>query len=256
MTEKYSNYANHINSSEEVRKWIAINLPNYLKNQAENQAEIEHIIDYLSSEKAPKNMHKMAYSEAKSNTEKWNKSLIKKGSKIIELDTDIEIIKDFNDGFKIVKLVGKNAFEREGFLMRHCVASYFNSDTEIYSLRNKNNIPHCTMEKNHQVKGKGNGSIHPKYINYIISFLQEFGMSVGDSEMKNLGYLNIERFKEKLNENTQYVNEKYIHEDEELLGCDGNEFLNLDLLDIKPLIVSTQTSLKINFELPKLIKAS
>jgi len=262
--EKYTNYAKHINASDEVLKWIDTNLSNFLNKyngengtkNLENQDEIEHIIDYLSSDKAPKNMHKMAYNEAKTNTDKWNNALIKKGSKISEVDSDIEVIKDFNDGFKIVKLIGKNAFEREGYLMRHCVASYFNSNTEIYSLRDKDNMPHCTMEKDQQIKGKGNGSISPKYINYIISFLEEVGMSVGDNEMKNLGYVNIEKIKDKLHKDTKFVNENYLSDDEEFMGLDGNEFLSLDLLDIKPLIKSTSTSLKINFELPKLLKAS
>jgi len=262
--EKYIDYAKHINASSEVLKWIDTNLSNFLNKyngengtkNLENQDEIEHIIDYLSSDKAPKNMHKMAYNEAKTNTDKWNNALIKKGSKILEVDSDTAMIKDFNDGFKIVKLVGKNAFEREGYLMRHCVASYFNYNTEIYSLRDKDNMPHCTMEKDQQIKGKGNGSISPKYINYIISFLEEVGMSVGDNEMKNLGYVNIEKIKDKLHKDTKFVNENYLSDDEEFIGKDGNDFLSLDLLDIKPLIKNTSTSLKINFELPKLLKAS
>ena len=119
--------------------------------------------------------------------------------------------------------------------MRHCVASYHGNNTEIYSLRDKNNMPHCTMEKDQQIKGKGNGSINPKYINYIIAFLEEVGMSVGDNEMKNLGYLNVEKIKESLHKDTKFIKDKYLHEDEEFKGLNGEEFLSLDLLDIKPL---------------------
>ena len=198
----------------------------------------------------------MSYKQACSNTEKWNKALIKKGNNIIESDSDTEIIKDFGDGFKIVKLISVNAFEREGFLMRHCVSSYFGSNSEIYSLRDKNNMPHCTMEEDRQIKGKANGSISPKYVGYIVAFIQEMGMTVGDNEMENLGYMDVSSIKDNLHKDTNYFNEKYVYEDDELLGEDGKEFLSLDLLDIKPLVKETETSLKINFELPKLLSAS
>ena len=52
-------------------------------------------------------------------------------------------------------------------------------------------MPHCTMEKDKQIKGKGNGDIHPKYVHYIVKFLEHVGMSVSDSEMKHLGYVNV-----------------------------------------------------------------
>lgn len=255
--EKYLKYAEHLNANSEVISWIEANLNNHLKNNEENQTEIEHIIDYLVSEKAPKRLKKMSFLEAKKNTDKWNKSLVKKGSRIEESASDVEIIKDFKDGFKIVKLVGENAFKREGFLMRHCVASYFGKDTEVFLLRDKNNVPHCTMEKDQQIKGKGNGSINPKYIKYIVSFLEETGMIVGDSEMKNLGYVNIKRIKEKLHPTlNNFYNDNYLFMEDDFIGKDKEEFLNLSILDFKPLLLETASSLKINFELPKLIKAS
>ena len=216
--EKYTGYAKALNASDEVLNWINTNLSNYLNKyngkdgskNLENQTEIEHIIDYLVSDEAPKRLKKMSYEEAKKNTDKWNKSLIKKGNEIQELENDIEIIKDFEDGFKIVKLVGENAFKREGYLMRHCVASYFGKDTKVYSLRDDKNMPHCTMEENQQIKGKGNGSINPNYIKYIVAFLEEIGMSVGDNEMKNLGYINVEDLKSDFDFGKLY-NDKYFY---------------------------------------------
>ena len=256
MIEKYTNYAKAFNADQKTLTWINSNLKTNLTKNQENQDEIEHIIDYLISGKAPKRIHKMSYNEAKANTEKWNNALIRKGKKIIEDENDTELIKDFNDGFKIVKLVGEKAYEREGFLMRHCVSSYFGKDTEIYSLRDKENIPHCTMEKDQQIKGKGNGSISPKYIKYVVAFLEETGMRVGDNEMKNLGYFNASKIKEYLHNNTEYFHEVYLFDKEKLTDKDGEEFASLELLDVKPLIVETESSLKINFELPKFLKLS
>ncbi len=145
--QDYKGYAKHIEASEKVYKWIDSRLIPYLKDHPEDQGEIEHIIDYLASPEAPNNIGSMMYDQAKKNAEKWLKTLMKRGANIKETEEDTEVVLDFNDGFKIVKLVGKNAFEREGTLMSNCVASYYGrSDTEVYSLRDKDNMPHCTFE--------------------------------------------------------------------------------------------------------------
>lgn len=129
-----------------VESWLGHNLVNYLKEHTEDQDQIEHIIDYLVSDESPLNLVKMSYDAANKNAQKWTKKLIKKGEHIKESKSDIKIIHDFKDGFKIVQLIGKKAYEREGYLMRNCVASYFGKSTEIYSLRDKDNMPHATFE--------------------------------------------------------------------------------------------------------------
>lgn len=180
---------------EETKLWINSVLKNYLKKNEENQGEIEHIIDFLNSEDAPKRLLKMSYSQAKKSAEKWIEKLNKKAEKIEEKKEDTKIIKKYKNGYKIVKLVGKNAFDREGLLMKHCVSNYFGKENvEIFSLRDEDNMPHATFEiqKNgqqiSQVKGKGNGSIKPKYIKYLLDFFKKIGKEIRDSEMENLGY--------------------------------------------------------------------
>ena len=139
---KYTEYAKCYNADGKVISWINTILKNYLAKHDENQTEIEHVIDFLMSDKCPKRIEKMSYKDAVLSTDKWNKALIKKGEKINELPEDTKVIKDFGDGFKIVQLVGENSYKREGFLMRHCVASYFGNRTEVYSLRDSKNMPH------------------------------------------------------------------------------------------------------------------
>lgn len=191
-------YAKGMNCAQDVFDWIEKHLAAHLKKNDLEQGEVEHIIDYFASDKRPERLAKMSYEQAKANTEKWNKALAKKGKDIEELEADVELLKDFGDGFRIVKLVGESAYKREGFLMAHCVASYFGKNKEVYSLRDAKNMPHATLEKDQQIKGKGNGSISPKYIHYIVEFLKEIGMSVGDSEMENLGYYKIDNKLEQL----------------------------------------------------------
>jgi hypothetical protein len=193
-------------STDEVKFWINHNLQNYLKkhqdkaNKPETISEIEHIIDYLNSDSAPLRLQKMSYNQAKNNADKWLKTQIKKGKTINEVKADIEVFMEFENGFKMVKLVGQNAYKREGFLMGHCVGSYFDkSSSSIYSLRDNQNNPHATIELYYsnssinQVKGKGNGSIHPAYINYLLEFFAKINLQVRSSELYNLGYKKIDQ---------------------------------------------------------------
>ena len=193
--------------NDEVRDWVNKNLTNYLvkmfekslngtKKQPEDHDEIEHIIDYLNSPEAPQRLQKMSYAQAKSNAEKWLKTQIKKGKTIEEAPSDFEVFLDFNDGFKFVKLLGENAYKKEGFLMSHCVASYYHQQdtSQIYSLRDKKNNPHATIEveinagRIEQIKGKGNGSIHPLYAGYILQFINKINLEVSYYDLSKFGY--------------------------------------------------------------------
>ena len=247
MKNEIIEYAKNIGASDDIIQWI-----NQRVEDKCNVSECEHIIDYLMSDKAPKKLVHATYKEMKSNCDKWTKSLIRKGKNIVETSKDTETIKDFGDGYKMVKLISKRSYEREGTLMRHCVSEYYGKDDEIYSLRDKNNMPHCTISKNsQQIKGKGNGSIHPKYVDYVVKFLECLNIDVRDSEMKNLGYYNIEKFVDELHENTvkQLYKKKYHYKFNELLDKNKKVFATLDLFNIIPLIEND----KINYDLKKFI---
>ena len=252
----YQDYIKHIRGDEYLIKWGQTTLKNYLVKNKPTNEEVEHVLDFLVQHKGK--ISQMSYPEAKSLTEKWDKSQQKKGQTIQEKPEDTETLLDFGDGFKVVKLIGENAYKREGFLMRHCVASYYGKSVEIYSLRDKDNMPHCTMEKDQQIKGKGNGDIHPKYIGYVVQFLEKVGMTVGDSEMSHLGYINVEKFKKEFDKETkdQLINDKYLPKNQKWIDKKGEEFISLEILEQIPLVSKCDGSLKINFELPMFIKLS
>ena len=225
MTQKYQTYINLFSPApKEVSDWVNSNLKNYLEKNPENQTEIEHILDFLLSESSPQKLKKMSYEEAKKGAEKWTKSLQKKGE-LKEKRGAVKTLKKWSNGYRVVKLKTKESYEREGKLMGHCVASYFGKDDEIYSLRDEKNFPHATFSrKSQQIKGKGNGKLIPKYVKYVVEFLEFLGMEVRDSEMKNLGYSvfpqNLKGIKNNL------FRSKYIF-DKELLKID-----NLGIVDI------------------------
>lgn len=189
---------------EKTKNWIKKNLANWLKKPTnlEDSTQIEHIIDYLDSDKSPPRIQYMSYEEAAHNTDKWTKTLIKKGAHIGEEDGDLKVLKTWDDGMSFVQLVGKNSFNREGHLMKHCVASYYGKkDCFIYSLRDKRNEPHCTVEivtqngerQVQQIKGKTNAPVKTEYVKYIFDILGELDIQVRDSELNNLGYSNLKQ---------------------------------------------------------------
>lgn len=194
------NYAKGMNANEEVIGWLNTVYKNYSARNPTSH-EIEHIIDFLVSPVAPTRLRKMSYADAKRKSDEWSKSQQKKGKDLVDSDDDIEMIHDFNDGTKIVRLKTKNAFQREGFLMSHCVGGYSPDDKNclIYSYRDSKNIPHATFEVRkdqesiNQIKGKGNGPIHPKYIHPILGFLKSIGMEIRPNDMQNLGYFHIHK---------------------------------------------------------------
>lgn len=193
---KYIQYINEFQESNV--KWINFinnTLSIYLKDwNKENQTDIEHILDYIYSNQDKE--FNFNYTHLLNKANKWTKKLIESTVKTNdEEEWATEIIKEFENGFKIVKLVSEESYKREWALMSHCVGSYYWRDVEIYSLRDENNFPHCTIENWNQIKGKGNWKIIPKYIKYVVEFLEYTGMNIRESEMNNLWYINVDFFK-------------------------------------------------------------
>lgn len=190
-------YAKQIGASKEVLGWCETVLAARAKKKAVDQTEAEHIIDFLISDAAPKRLRKMSYAQAKSGADKWTKAQQKKGRDLVDSPEDLEAIHDFGDGTKIVKLLTKKAYQREGFFMAHCVGSYAPESMTVYSYRDAKNEPHATFEvaksdgEIRQIKGKGNGPIHPRYIDPILTFLKAIGMDIRPHDMKNLGYTHV-----------------------------------------------------------------
>lgn len=198
--EEILKYADAINLNKEALSWLNTTGKKYLKKQEVTISELEHILDFFNSSSSPKRLQKMSIKDAKRKTLEWQTSNQKKGKNLKDTKEDIEKFYTFEDGTSIVKLKTKKAYQREGFLMSHCLGGYNPKESEydIYSYRDKENNPHATFEvrKNSeeivQIKGKGNGPIHPKYIEPVLLFLEKLGQNIRPSEMSNLGYYYID----------------------------------------------------------------
>lgn len=112
------------------------------------------------------------------------------------------LIKSYEHGYRWVKLITALQFEREGRLMNHCVGNgtYYgkrrtSSQYEYYSLRDRENNPHATLEVEfnsdhplvrkgevYQCKGNSNGKPDRCYQPYIMRFIVDMGWTVkGDA---------------------------------------------------------------------------
>jgi hypothetical protein len=162
------------------------------KEKHKDKLHIDHVIDFLS--KSPKYKNKktinFSYEEALLKAGKWTTELNKK-NKDLKSSGEVETILTFKKGYRLVRLIDQESKDWEGLNMGHCVSSYKDHEG-IYSLRDKYNYPKCTIEiKNNyinQIKGKSNGTVAPKYIEYVLESLKHFDYEIRNRDIENIGY--------------------------------------------------------------------
>lgn len=190
----------------QVKQWIDSNYQNFVKKNgasAISKGQLDHIIDWMESPEASRylaRLNRISVPAALELANKWTYQINKANEKLKEQNSDLgglEVVKRFDDGYFIAKLVSKEAFQKEGVKMGHCVASYYTDsdevDFEIYSLRDSKNEPHCTIEftKSNktidQIKGKANQLVVEKYHKYVVEFLNNFDFDhVYSYDLKNI----------------------------------------------------------------------
>jgi len=107
------------------------------------------------------------------------------------------VIKTYEHGYQWVKLISAIQFEREGKLMNHCIGTggYYarwqsNGSAEYYSLRDRHNNPHVTLEISFngghrfrkgtltQCKGNRNSKPDKTYQPYIRQFITDMQWTI------------------------------------------------------------------------------
>ena len=250
--EKYIKYINEFQEWNEYWKYFV----EYNLQKEENtltQDQIEHCLDFVWRNK--KKYKTIWLKTILEKVESWNKKLIEQASsKDNEIEwEDYEVIKDFGDGFRFVRLISKACYAREWKLMSHCVSSYYWGSTKIYSLRDKKNLPHCTIEEDNQIKGKWNWNINPKYVKYVVEFLEDLGMSVWENEMKNLWYYKLDKIDKDLTCDDLY--KWYVYEDnlDKIKDKDWEQYYWMWLWNIKDIFTfNLDMSFKMNFDIKRI----
>lgn len=210
FTSRYPDLMLWVNSV--VRKWIIkraptiratvpdqANMPAWLRTAIEKDDELEEllldgaleariqpVLDYMQdliTTKPDTNIAAIGFDIAEQRSEKWHARIAKPVKEIVAEDGATPFI-TYPDGFTWRRVEGKDALVREGNMMGHCVGRMnyhqmvLRAKTEIVSLRDVQNEPHVTIEIGeqgtviHQIKGKANGPVLPKYLKYVSDFLK------------------------------------------------------------------------------------
>ena len=173
---------------------FVVEMPKYFTDQ------IQHVIDYLKSPEAPTDLTRLTVPDAIKKSEMWLKDLLKK-TKGKTASGDVEVIKEYPDGFYWLNLKDQAALDYEGDKMGHCVAGYcgdLKRGTQIISLRDSKDEPHCTIELRgdyvQQIKGKGNKPVIDKYRQYVKNLLDTElkDIEVETGELNNIGLIKLD----------------------------------------------------------------
>lgn len=158
----------------------------YVDEQAEkNQPKLR--LDYLKTDHKIDSMEKVLIL--------YNKMMSR-----VDFEQGTKGVLKFADGFKMVRLVEKTAFEAEARGMDHCLArdgyyeAYSRTD-EFYSLRDRSNEPHVTIQVRDgvvvQANGKGAMPVNGRYHGYLLNFLEKKNLKVSDYACSDMGLVKI-----------------------------------------------------------------
>ncbi|GAB6051642.1 hypothetical protein JCM17960_04620 [Magnetospira thiophila] len=124
---------------------------------------------------------RISYDHARRHAERWHDRLAKRKNVFAADDPQgLAPVMGMDNGWSWVRLASPAALDYEGEQMRHCVGggAYDSFRTEIYSLRDAENRPHCTVEYDpaqrrvHQAKGLANEPVPGKYLDAVTRLLQ------------------------------------------------------------------------------------
>ncbi len=142
--------------------------------------DVRYIADYFNgAQNIPQNIWEMTFQQVFDLSEEWHEQFKGKEDDAGPYKTK-DVVYDFGNGFTIVKVPPED-LGTEGDNMGHCVGGYCDSVASgrvtIYSLRNRSNTPHATIEvvsggRVDQIKGKQNEPPVPKYRPMIKQWLK------------------------------------------------------------------------------------
>ena len=164
------------------------------------RSKLEHVINWLRDLPEDQYQSLRGIQNLDIANEHANRYFAAKNKKASDVEDEEgrEIVYRFKDGMFFAKLNSSQCLDREGKLMQHCVGSYADQVREgkvvIYSLRDKKNQSHATLEVREkeifQIKGKQNEAPIEKYIPYIREFILKNDFNIKYDE-ENIGLIKL-----------------------------------------------------------------
>ena len=135
--------------------------------------------------KMPAKLHKLTMAQALNASALWHEDIARRAERIradqssFGGDPDaVEVLADGGQGWRWVRVTSPEGLDYEGNAMGHCVGrGGYDNGVTIISLRDKDNMPHCTIEWDDnnrivkQVQGRANGPVVEKYHESVASFI-------------------------------------------------------------------------------------
>ena len=139
----------------------------------------------LERPKMPEKLHKLTMAQAFQASVLWHEDIAHRAERIRDDragfggDPDaFQVLADGGQGWRWVRVTSPEGLDYEGNAMGHCVGrGNYDDDVTIISLRDKHNMPHCTIEWDEesrwveQVQGRANGPVVEKYHESVVSFV-------------------------------------------------------------------------------------
>ena len=136
--------------------------------------------------KMPEKLHKLTMSQALQASVLWHEDMARQAERIrvdqssFGGDPDaVQVLADGGQGWRWVRITSPEGLDYEGNAMGHCVGrGGYDTGVTIISLRDKHNIPHCTIEWDNrkrivkQVQGRANGPVVEKYHESVVIFIE------------------------------------------------------------------------------------
>ena len=170
------------------RPWAEHRLAQVSKNLSDEQWN--GLKDWLKAlpierPKMPAKLYKLTIAQALNASARWHEDMAHRAERIRADQASfpgdpnaVQVLADCNQGWRWVRVTSPEGLDYEGNAMGHCVGSGgYDTGVTIISLRDKHNMPHCTIEWDadsrsvEQIQGRSNGPIVEKYHESVVSFV-------------------------------------------------------------------------------------
>lgn len=169
-----------------LETWKNSTLKNYLNKHTITDSDLNLLITFLVENNDLK-LERLSVPQALNKAKTWQHRQLKKAQATVESGIVEEVYK-FSNGLKFVRLVDQASKIWEGKHMGHCVGGEeYQDSSNLYSLRDRNNFPHATLEINgkwiEQINGKSNKVLADRYQKYLIEFFKNKQFSFYNNEV-------------------------------------------------------------------------
>lgn len=130
-------------------------------------------------------LHKLTLADALAATERWHGAMAARSERLMrqrkgfggDPDAVASVSCASDSGWRWVRVLTPEGMDYEGEAMGHCAGRGGYDDQVVYSLRDPDNLPHCTIHWQPEtrtigeIQGRANQSVSPRYVDVVEAFV-------------------------------------------------------------------------------------